>query len=486
MAAGTATPATTSTRRLIYDYTRAHTSADFAAWMGTLPTERRLVLGGRDVHLVHGSTLALNDFWWDSRTEDEHRERVAASGAEVVCCTHSGLPWQRRIDGTLVVNVGVLGKPANDGSRAVHYAVLDLDETQAEAEIVALDYDWRAQAASMRRAELPEAFVETIETGWWTTCLEVLPPRERSTGKYHLYRSALPGTGIDTGDGWDTVPAAPRPLELPVIPLFGSAYFPSRLWVYTNFHCNLTCDYCAVASSPKADPRLVTLGQFRSLVDEAVNEGFTELYLTGGEPLLHPDLPAMLAHAVARLPTVLLTNAMLLRGARLAALAPLAGHPDLVLQTSLDGASASTHDAHRGSGSWQRTIAGLDAAVSLRLPVRVAFTETPENAAEIPAVAQLLAGLGIPASAFAVRPLLRRGLSEAGIDIDTEGTTPELTVSADGLHWHPAGADSASSPDMLLARGATPLRIGKQLVVARFLTARLDDGSLPRPYQCAI
>src|SRR5258708_9077501 len=29
----------------------------------------------------------------------------------------------------------------------------------------------------------------------------------------------------------------------------------SRLWLYTNFDCNLRCDYCCVPSSPKAPPR---------------------------------------------------------------------------------------------------------------------------------------------------------------------------------------------------------------------------------------
>ena len=33
--------------------------------------------------------------------------------------------------------------------------------------------------------------------------------------------------------------------ERPVVPLFGSAVFPPRLWVYSNFHCNLACSYCA-------------------------------------------------------------------------------------------------------------------------------------------------------------------------------------------------------------------------------------------------
>ncbi|MEU2761270.1 radical SAM protein [Streptomyces sp. NPDC007027] len=471
--------------QLIYDHTLATTSRDFAAWMDTLPTERRETIDGVDVHMVHGSTLALNDFWWESLPEEQHRLRTDASGAAVVLCTHSGLPWQRRIGDTLAVNVGVLGKPANDGRRDVWYAILDLSDGHVTAELIPLAYDWRAQAASMRAAGLPEIFAETIETGWWTTCLEILPPRERSRGRYHLYRSTLPSGFRPANDGWgETTPQALRS-DRPVVPLFGTPYFPSRLWIYTNFHCNLACDYCAVASSPKALARTLPTDAFRALVDEAAQAGFTELYLTGGEPFLHPDIVSLLDYASAVLPTVVMTNAMLLRGRRADGLADLADRK-LTVQTSLDGATAHTHDLHRGSGSWQRTIDGIRHLIDLGLPPRVALTETPDNTHEVPAVAELLAELGLPADHFAVRPLLRRGLSDTGVEIGEDSSIPELTATADGLHWHPAGADLTTSPDMHLAPAGTALAVGQQLVTERFFTARLTDGTLPRPVHCAI
>ncbi|MBT2429648.1 radical SAM protein [Streptomyces sp. ISL-112] len=471
--------------QLIYDHTLATTGRDFAAWMGTLPTERRETIDGVDVHMVHGSTLALNDFWWESLPEEQHRLRAAVSGADVVLCTHSGLPWQRRIGDTLAVNVGVLGKPANDGRRDVWYAILDLSEGHVTAELIPLAYDWRAQARSMRAARLPEIFAETIETGWWTTCLEILPPRERSRGRYHLYRSTLPADFRPADDGWgETTPQALKG-DRPVVPLFGTPYFPSRLWIYTNFHCNLACAYCAVASSPKAAPRTLTTDTFRALVDEAAQAGFTEVYLTGGEPFLHPDIVGLLDYASAQLPTVVMTNAMLLRGRRAIGLADLADRK-LTVQTSLDGATAATHDLHRGAGSWQRTIDGVRHLIDLGLPPRVALTETPENTFEVPAVAELLNGLGLPAGHFAVRPLLRRGFAETGVEIGEDSSIPELTVTADGLHWHPAGADLATSTDLHLAPAGTSLTAGQQLVTERFFAARLNDGTLPRPVHCAI
>ncbi len=471
--------------QLIYDFTKAHTSAEFAAWMRTLPTEHRETVEGLDVHFVHGSPLVLNDFFWESLDDDEVRLRVKTSGADVLCCTHTGLPWQKRVDGCLVVNVGALGRPANDGRREVWYAVLDLDDGRAEAELVPLAYDWQAHAASMRAAGLPEPFVETVESGWWTTCLEVVPPLERSRGRYQLYRSAVPQGFATDGVGWADAPEVVDD-GLPVVPLFGSPLFPPRLWVYTNFHCNLRCGYCSVASSPTARRRSMSPERFRSLVDEAVEEGFTEIYLTGGEPFLEPHIVDMIVYASDRLDTVVLTNAMLFKGRQLTELRRLAGRDRLVLQTSIDGARAETHDRNRGEGSWARAMEGLAMGCELGLPMRVGLTETPDNASEVPELAALLAERGITGRDFAVRPLIKRGFSDAGIEVDETNTVPELAVSVDGVHWHPAGADVETSPDMLLAPGAVPLAEAKRLVVERFLRLRQRDGSLPTIYNCAV
>ncbi|MDQ6624633.1 MAG: hypothetical protein M3Y69_00630 [Verrucomicrobiota bacterium] len=45
-------------------------------------------------------------------------------------------------------------------------------------EFVRLEYDHEQLASEMRAEDLPEEYIETIETGCWTTCLEVLPIKE--------------------------------------------------------------------------------------------------------------------------------------------------------------------------------------------------------------------------------------------------------------------------------------------------------------------
>jgi hypothetical protein len=45
-------------------------------------------------------------------------------------------------------------------------------------------YNYEQLAEEMTRERLPGEFIETIRTGWWTTCLEILPPKERASGLY--------------------------------------------------------------------------------------------------------------------------------------------------------------------------------------------------------------------------------------------------------------------------------------------------------------
>src|SRR5512137_1931557 len=129
----------------------------------------------------------------------------------------------------------------------------------------------------------------------------------------------------------------------------------SKLWIYTNYDCNLKCAYCSAESSPAAPRRALSLSTVRQLIDEAVALNFTEVFFTGGEPFILDEIYDMLAYASARLKTTVLTNAMLLKGTRLDRLTAI-NNERLSVQVSLDGAQADQHDAYRGAGSWAKTI----------------------------------------------------------------------------------------------------------------------------------
>jgi MoaA/NifB/PqqE/SkfB family radical SAM enzyme len=237
-----------------------------------------------------------------------------------------------------------------------------------------------------------------------------------------------------------------------------------KLWLYTNYDCNLRCSYCVAKSSPNAPRRALGLANVQRLVDEAVGLGFSEIFFTGGEPFILNDIYDMLAYASARVKTSILTNAMVLRGPRLDKLGAIA-NDNLTVQVSLDGGQPEHHDAYRGKGSWVKTVEGIMLLQERGFRVRLSTTETPANSAHLEQVCHFHRNeLNIPDEDHFIRPLAKRGYSREGLELSMANLIPEVTVNLDGIFWHPLSTDA----DMLVSRKLFPLaesveRIQQQL-----------------------
>ena len=173
--------------QLSYDYTLANTSARNKAYLRSLPREIRFDLGPLRVLLCHGSPRRTNEFLWESTTSTAFLERLADDfAADVIAATHTGLKWERTLaNNRHFVNVGVLGRPENDGRTCVWYTLLEYSpERGLKIDFVPLEYDHQRLAREMRDEGLPDEFIQTTLTGWWTTCLEVLPAKESKRGRY--------------------------------------------------------------------------------------------------------------------------------------------------------------------------------------------------------------------------------------------------------------------------------------------------------------
>lgn len=172
--------------QISYNYTLAHTSDPHKDWLSALPTGFRLEFAGQRLLFAHGSPRRVNEFLWESTTPEPFIRRLLRDfDADLIAVTHTGLHWQRRLadaPGRGLVNVGAIGRPANDGRTEVWYALLTAGDP-IEVELRPVAYDHPRLAAEMRNEGLPEEFVETILTGWWTTCLEILPALERARSR---------------------------------------------------------------------------------------------------------------------------------------------------------------------------------------------------------------------------------------------------------------------------------------------------------------
>jgi predicted phosphodiesterase len=168
-----------------YKYTFERTSEVYKHWLTTLPDVFRLQLGPYRLHMCHGSPRQVNEFLWESTTPDCLLERFCQDyEADVLLFTHTGIKWHRQLSHDRhAINVGVLGRPENDGTSQVWYVLLRATPA-LQVKFIPVHYNDQALAQEMRDEGLPEAFVETILTGWWTTCLEVLPGKERARGRW--------------------------------------------------------------------------------------------------------------------------------------------------------------------------------------------------------------------------------------------------------------------------------------------------------------
>lgn len=254
-----------------------------------------------------------------------------------------------------------------------------------------------------------------------------------------------------------------------------------RLWIYTNFHCNLACDYCCVSSSPRAEPRTVSVEDFALLVDEAVGAGVAELFLTGGEPFLLLDLDERVRVATAVLPVTVLTNAMVWTGERRRRLDALP-RDGLTLQISLDSATAGLHDRHRGEGSFDRALVGVRTAMELGFRVRVAATLGADAGDAEAELTTLFDGLGLDDDQRVVRRVARQGAANAGLTMSRSSLVPEVCVTAEGVWWHPV---AAADPTMKVSDRWSPLAEIIDDVSHEYRQHRIAGDVLASTFPCA-
>lgn len=246
---------------------------------------------------------------------------------------------------------------------------------------------------------------------------------------------------------------------------------PGRVWLYSNYHCNITCAYCLTESGPKVARRELSPAAMLETAVQARELGFTDIGVTGGETFLLPTMPELLAQLSAILPVIVLTNATLFGRRLLDRIRMLAGLP-VALQISLDRPDPDPNDAMRAVGNFAKVVAAIPALVERGVTVRIATTVESIEDAELERLCALHRELGVPDSEHVIRPIVRRGRAVAG-DLGIVAEQPdlpaELTVTADGAFWSPFGPTvrgGVLDTDLLLTRTTRPLSVPAHAMLA--------------------
>ncbi|MGH2900079.1 MAG: radical SAM protein [Solirubrobacteraceae bacterium] len=253
------------------------------------------------------------------------------------------------------------------------------------------------------------------------------------------------------------------------------------MWLYTNFDCNLSCDYCCAQSGPRARARRLDVDVARRACEEFAGFGGREVLLTGGEPFLHPQLSVLAEIAGERAAVTILTNAMLLeRGSRRRILDALdAG--SVTMQVSVDSAGPGLHDAHRGAGSFERARAGIELLRARGFTVKVAATIDEADAAEEVALRAMLDADGIARADQLVRRVAHTGFADHGMRLSIDALWPEPTLAADGAWWHPVGI---ADPAMQVSSTPLPLATTLAVIHATMNAGGADRATALQAFRC--
>jgi MoaA/NifB/PqqE/SkfB family radical SAM enzyme len=157
--------------------------------------------------------------------------------------------------------------------------------------------------------------------------------------------------------------------------------------VEVTHRCNLRCSFC----DKRATAGEMSGSDARRLLHDLRVSGTASVCFDGGEPLVHPDIESIVAHAKELgLRVALSTNGTLLQRHR-----SVLSNVDAV-KVSIDGPER-IHDAGRGEGAFEGAIEGARAAQQAGVPVALRMTLARHNVEHWRTVADLARQLGVVA-----------------------------------------------------------------------------------------
>jgi radical SAM protein with 4Fe4S-binding SPASM domain len=177
----------------------------------------------------------------------------------------------------------------------------------------------------------------------------------------------------------------------------------SVIWDVT-YACNLRCPHCLTDSGKKKSRELTTKEAY-FLIDTLSNAKIFSLSLSGGEPLLRPDIEDLLTYlADTNIRVGIATNGVKIAERTLRCLGEL---PIYQVQVSIDGIDEN-HDRFRGlKGAFDSACTTIQRLCEIEIGVSISTTVTSENIHELDRIIDFAVKIGC--SGFKAIPFLPAG-----------------------------------------------------------------------------
>ncbi len=184
--------------------------------------------------------------------------------------------------------------------------------------------------------------------------------------------------------------------------------------------CNLTCKHCYSISADTDFPGELTTGQIFTVMEDLKRFRVPVLILSGGEPLMHPDIFEISRRAKEMgFFTALSTNGTLIDDGNIDAIAGI-GYDYVGI--SIDGIRETHDEFRRMPGGFDAALNGLRMCRDRGMKVGLRFTMTQDNAEELPQLLQLMDDEGIDKFYFSHLNYAGRGNKNRETDVFLQTT----------------------------------------------------------------
>ena len=223
-------------------------------------------------------------------------------------------------------------------------------------------------------------------------------------------------------------------------------YSLNQIYFYLTEGCNLACRHCWIAPKHQAGDHIypsLPLELFRSIIEQAKLLGLCAVKLTGGEPLLHPEIREILEVVRSEeLRLTVETNGVLCTPELAESMAKC---KNTAMSVSIDGADAETHEWVRGvPGCFEEALAGVRNLVNAGIKPQIIMSIMRRNSDQMEAVVRLAESLGAGSVKFnLVQPTAR------GEKMHADGETLTIEKLVELGRWVEDGLSASAALNLI-------------------------------------
>ena len=126
--------------------------------------------------------------------------------------------------------------------------------------------------------------------------------------------------------------------------------------------CNLKCKHCYIEKNPyKQEKDFIPLDKIKNALLQTRGENLSSIYLTGGEPLMHPDFNTILRMCLKFSNVTVMTNGVMINDKKARFLRKIDDENtnETIYRVSLDHFDELKNDEIRGRGSFRKALSAI-------------------------------------------------------------------------------------------------------------------------------